>query len=220
MLFRVFRDTRGYTTSNLITTEGPKTPEDVNPGGGKKADNLFRPPPRPKRPMPPKGIIGEDFICVPEEGGGFTLISKKDEGEESARDPSKPAVRSSSGAEKNSSLLLSTGMQHAGKPKPSREDDGREVESDLDARIKRVKKNIQLLVAREVNQLARSDIFYRLGYEFMNDAMKPEDQRSQLEVTHEGQHDLTFYIERVRDEAVGMVEIMTQMTQVGGAPRC
>ena len=46
----------------------PKTPEDVNPGGGKKADNLFRPPPRPKRPMPPKGIIGEDFICVPEEG--------------------------------------------------------------------------------------------------------------------------------------------------------
>ena len=50
--------------------------------------------------MPPKGIIGEDFICVPEEGGGFTLISKKDEGEENARDPSKPAVRSSSGAGK------------------------------------------------------------------------------------------------------------------------
>ena len=73
----------------------------MNPGGGKKADNLFRPPPRPKRPMPPKGIIGEDFICVPEEGGGFTLISKKDEGEENARDPSKPAVRSSSGAEKS-----------------------------------------------------------------------------------------------------------------------
>ena len=54
----------------------------------------------------------------------------------------------------------------------------------------------------------------------MNDAMKPEDQRSQLGVTHEGQHDLIFYIERVRDEAVGMVESMTQMTQVGGAPRC
>ena len=87
----------------------------MNPGGGKKADNLFRPPPRPKRPMPPKGIIGEDFICVPEEGGCFTLISKKDEGE----------------------------------------------------------------VMRG-----------------------------------------TFYIERVRDEAVGMVESMTQMTQVGGAPRC
>ena len=50
--------------------------------------------------MPPKGIIGEDFICVPEEGGGFTLIPKKDEGEENARDPSKPAVRSSSGAGK------------------------------------------------------------------------------------------------------------------------
>ena len=111
-------------------------------------------------------------------------------------------------------------MQHAGKPKPSREDDGREVESDLDARIKRVKKNTQSLVAREVNQLARSDIFYRLEYEFVNDAMKPEDQRSQLGVTHEGQHDLTFYIERVRDEAVGMVESMTQMTQVGGAPGC
>ena len=109
---------------------------------------------------------------------------------------------------------------YAGKPKPSREDDGREVESDLDARIIRVKKNTQLLVAREVNQLARSDIFYRLGYEFVNDAMKPEDQRSQLGVTHEGQHDLTFYIERVRDEAVGMVESMTQMTQVGGAPGC
>ena len=190
----------------------PQTANDVNPGGGKNRDTLFQA--RPKRPMPPRGKNISDFVLTgPGEDGQFFLTPKVAE-EENARDPSKTGVFRSTGVEKSSKLLPphQASMLHAQKRTPSGEDDGREVGRDLNARIKRVKKNTQDLVDRGVVQLGRSNIFNKLGYEFLKEAMSPEVQRSQLGVPKEGQHDLNFFIEEVRKEAAKIVENIVDAT--------
>jgi len=186
----------------------PQTAKDVNPGGGKNPVDPFQTTTtRAKR----KNI--SDFVLTgPGADGQFILIPKVAE-EENARDPSKKGVFSSTGVEKNSKLLPpQASMPHAPKPTPSGEDDGREVGPELNARIKRVKKNTQDLVDRGAYQLGQSNIFNRLGYEFLKEAMSPEVQRSQLGVPKEGKRDLNFYIERVREEAAKIVENIVDAT--------
>lgn len=193
--------------ADLGAQNPPQTPKDVNPGGGKNPDTLFQPRPR--------GRISSDQVCIgPCEHGGFDLRPKVVEEEENARDPSKPGVFSSTGAKKISKLVPppQASMPHAQKRTPSGEDDGREVGRDLNARIKRVKKNTQDLVDGGVVQLGQSYIFNMLGYEFLKDALSPELQHSQLGVPKEGQRDLNFYIEEVRKEAVKIVEDIVDTT--------
>jgi len=192
----------------------PQTAKDANPGGGNNPVDPFQTTTtRAKRPLPPREKNISDYVLTgPGADGQFILIPKVAE-EENARDPSKKGVFSSTGVEKNSKLLPpQASMPHAPKPTPSGEDDGREVGPELNARIKRVKKNTQDLVDRGAYQLGQSNIFNRLGYEFLKEAMSPEVQRSQLGVPKEGKSDLNFYIERVRKEAAKIVENIVDAT--------
>jgi len=181
----------------------PKTPEDVNPGGGEKTENTSG----VKRKEREKVL---DPSLELDKGKGIDLNSKKESTKENNTEiPSKKAKHKSSVTEKGPNLRPSASMQHPGKPpKPLPKNDGSEVESDLDACIKRMKKNTRELVNGGVTQLLESDVICRLTYQFVKDAVLHENQRSQLVVPNEGQQNLAFFIEETRNKAVEIVEGM------------